>query len=310
MGIVFGLMSAIVFAFGNIFIKKGIKRSNNGDTGFFMSIITNVVILGVIFFISLVIKGFEFKFSWTALFFFILAGILSSGIGRFTLFASIGRIGPSRGSAIKNGFPIVSVIFGFFILGETVRTGSIWGMLMMLIAILLPGITLFQMHKDHMGETAATSEQKAEVRSQWIGYLLAMLSAVSFGIGMGVRKQGLMQLDDAFFGAFVGALTSLIIFSIYEMIRGKLIDTIRRNFTVYNPYFLGAGIMTSLGPLFFFLGASNAQVAIVSVFAGTEPLLTTLLSVFLLKGEERLTPTVWLSVILVLAGTILISYAG
>ncbi len=310
MGIVFGLMSAIVFAFGNIFIKKGIKRSNNGDTGFFMSIITNVVILGVIFFISLTIKGLEFKFSWTALFFFILAGILSSGIGRFTLFASIGRIGPSRGSAIKNGFPIVSVIFGFFILGETVSSGSIWGMMMMLAAILLPGITLFQMNKDQMGETAATSEHKAEVRSQWIGYLLAMLSAVSFGIGMGVRKQGLMQMDDAFFGAFVGALTSLIIFSIYEMIRGKLIDTIKRNFTVYNPYFLGAGIMTSLGPLFFFLGASYTQVAIVSVFAGTEPLLTTLLSLFLLKGEERLTPTVWISVILVLAGTILISYSG
>jgi drug/metabolite transporter (DMT)-like permease len=246
-------------------IRKGFKRSSHADTGFFMTIVFNVVVLAVIFLIIQIFTGFSFELSWTALLFFTVAGILTTGLGRLTFFGSITRIGPSSGSAIKNGSPIFTVIFAVLVLAESFSWTSIWGIMMLLGAILLQGITFVQLQKKRMKEIVVTTEQQGDFHTQWVGYLLGMLSALSFGIGFGVRKQGLLFLNDAFFGALIGALTSLIFFLIYEGFRGQLILTIKRNFTVLNPYYLAVGIMTSFGSLFFFLGASHIQVAYVSV---------------------------------------------
>jgi uncharacterized membrane protein len=79
--------------------------------------------------------------------------------------------------------------------------------------------------------------------------------------------------------------------------------TVRKSLTLFN-YYLFAGILTSLGPLFFFLGITFTQVSFVSVVAASEPLLTVLISYLFFKREEKLTISIWITAVLVLLGTV------
>jgi drug/metabolite transporter (DMT)-like permease len=303
MGFMYAFLSALSFAFSNIMLKKGYKAGST-DNGFFITVFVNVIVLGIVFFITQLLSGFHFEFSLAAFLFFVLAGMLTTGLGRLTLIMSIGKIGPSRGSAIKNVSPLFTVLFGIFILSESFTIGAIFGMAVLLGAILLQGIAVIKMQKNQSREIAASLEEN-DYRQQKLGYFLALLASFCFGIGLGVRKQGLLIWDDAFFGALVGAMTSLFFFILYDAIRGQLISTIKRNFSSFNRYYFLAGLFTSTGPLFFFLSASYISVSYVSVLAGTEPVLTAFLSILLLK-EERLTLTVWISISMVAIGTAII----
>ncbi|WP_134702818.1 DMT family transporter [Ammoniphilus sp. YIM 78166] len=296
MGILVAFLSAFSFASANILIKKGIKDDEGAEIGFLTCVMINTVLLGLLFLIALGVKGFVFQISWTATFIFILAGMLTTGLGRLTAFASIPILGPSRSSAIKNGSPIFTLLFALFILNETINLPSLYGIALLIAGLGLQGWYLFRQH----------DQSTKGVHRQWLGYALAIISALGFGVGQGVRKQGLLILDDIFYGAFMGALASLIFYLIYKALRGQL----RGDKPIYdfgNRYFLAAGVMTSLGPFLFFLSASLTQVTYAGVIAGTEPVITVLLSALFLKGQEELSRTLWLTMALVIAGSAVIA---
>ncbi|UFJ41666.1 DMT family transporter [Brevibacillus humidisoli] len=320
-------MTALVFAINNIVVKQGFKQSDGKDNGFFTTVLINVVVLGLFFVAAAAWKGWELRFSWTGLWYFVLAGLFTTGLGRLTLFSSIHRIGPSKASAIRNSTPVFTMLFALLVLGEAITLLPGLGIGMLLAAIFLQGFVLYrgsasgklQAGKsseksagrltDQSAEKTAgqSADQLAERNKRWAGFLLALLSAAIFGAGQGVRKQGLLEMNDAFLGAWVGALTSLVFALIYQGWRGELKVALRRTFSQWNPYYLIAGVMTSLGPLFFFLAATSLQVTYVSVIAAVEPILTVLLSMLFLKGEETHTLSIWITAALILAGTVLIA---
>jgi len=302
-GILFAFLSGLAFALNNILIKKGMKDDESGDNSFFLTVLLNVILLGFAFLIAWQMRGFSFAFSPRAFAFFVLSGLCTTAMGRFTLFASIRQIGPTRASAIKNGSPMFTVLFALLLLGETISQGPALGIAVMLAGILVQGIILFRQKSE--ADRIDSPDEGAALRLQWFGYLLGIVSAISFGIGQVFRKQGLLLMDDAFFGAFTGALVSLLFVCVYEGVRGQLRTVVRKSFREFNRCYFLAGVMSSLGPLFFFLGSSLTQVSYVSVVAAAEPLLTVLFSKWLLKNEERLTRSVWATVVLVLSGTVL-----
>jgi drug/metabolite transporter (DMT)-like permease len=302
LGIIFAFLSGASFALNNIFIKKGMKDQGSEASGFFLSILVNVALLGVLFLFSWAIRGRALHFSWIAFLFFVLAGIFSTALGRFTLFASIRFLGPSRASAIKNGSPMFTVLFALILLGETINKGPAIGMTLMLGGVLLQAIIVYRKQTKFKDQTMSDQE-KAEKKHEVYGFLLGVLSAIAFGIGQGFRKEGLDFMNDAFLGSWLGAVTSLIFVCVYEGMRGQLVPIIQRTFSVYNPYYLLSGVLSGLGPLFFFLGSSLTQVSYVSVVAASEPLLTVLFSALFMKNVEKLSLSVWATVILVITGT-------
>ena len=304
MGLVFAFMSGLAFAFNNIFIKKGMKNQEGGDNAYFLTVFMNVVLLGLTFFLAWMVRGFAFSFNLTAFLFFVLSGIFTTALGRLTLFASIRRIGPSRASALKNGAPMFTVLFALLFLGEWIRLGPAVGIAGMLAGILFQGFILFRQNGGGI-TVSQTEEAKATTYRQWLGYGLAILSAIAFGVGQGLRKQGLLEMNDAFFGAWIGAVTSLVFVCLYEAARGQFITVVRKSFLEVNRYYLLAGVMSTMGPLFFFLGSTLTQVSYVSVVAAAEPLLTVLISKWMLKQDEPLPWSVWATVFLILCGTVL-----
>ncbi|MBS7530861.1 DMT family transporter [Hazenella sp. IB182353] len=306
MGIIFAILSACTFAVNNVMIKKGIKQDANGDNGLFITVLMNVILLGLLCIVNILLRGWNPQFSWKAFIFFALAGLCTTGVGRLTLFSSISYIGPSKASAIRNTTPIFTTMFALLFLAEEVTLIPAIGMALLLGGILNEGFRLSNSTTAKHQQTQFSSSMDSK-RYQNIGFGFALFAAFIFGVGQGIRKQGLIEMDDAFFGVWVGALASFIFVLLYQSARRELITNIKNNFTVVNPYFMIAGVLTSLGPLFFFLAAQTMQVTYVSVIAAAEPLITVFISTVIFSGLESISKYTWLSIALMFFGTVLIS---
>ncbi|MEF2292487.1 EamA family transporter [Virgibacillus dokdonensis] len=307
MGITFAILSACTFAINNVVVKKGIMRDTHNDNGLFITVIINIILLGLLCFIVIGIRGWNFEFSWTAIFFFSLAGLCTTGIGRFTLFSSISYIGPSKASAIRNSTPIFTTLFALIIIKENIAFLPGVGMVLLLGGIINEGIRI-STSKTSKQEHIPNSFTVHSKKHQYLGVGLALLSALTFGVGQGFRKQGLIETNDAFLGAWIGALASFIFLILYKTVRKEFTAAkLKKSFTTMNPFYLTAGVLTSLGPLFFFLAAQTMEVSYVSVIAATEPLITILISAAIFKGIESITIGTWLTIFIMLFGTILIA---
>lgn len=298
MGVIFAILSAFMFAVNNVVVKKGIKRAPHSDNGLFITVLINVILLGVLCFIVMGLRGWDFHFSWEAFFFFLLAGLCTTGIGRLTLFSSISYIGPSKASAIRNSTPIFTTIFALIFLKEEITLLPGIGMVLLLAGVLNEGFRLNRIE--------ASKHQRDPKRYSYMGFGLAVFSALIFGVGQGIRKQGLIEMNDAFFGVWVGTLASLVFVICYQSIRGEFITNIKKNVRVINPYYLISGVLTSIGPLFFFLATQRMQVSYVSVIAAAEPILTIFLTTVIFRGIDSVTKYTWITITMMFLGTVLI----
>jgi drug/metabolite transporter (DMT)-like permease len=293
LGLLYAFLSAASYTGGNLLMKKGMWTGNN-NTGYLMTVFCNVVLLGLFFVISLFVV--DFHFSWMGTLIFAAAGILTTGIGRLSYFISVNKIGPSRSSAIKNSAPIFALLFAFFLLGERLSLGPTLGISIILLAFLYQGILLFK----RKNGTELDSD------NSYLGYVIALGAAVCFGVGQGIRKQGLLFLENAYFGAWIGALSTLIFMIIYEYYKGRLKEQFYESKKGINRNFILVGILTSFGVLFYFIGVTYTKVAYVSTIAAIEPLLTIFLSSLLFKGKEQLTITNWIVTIVIFFGILTI----
>lgn len=299
MGVFFALLSALFFATNNVIIKKG-SRGSKSNNGYFITVIMNSIILGIIFLITLLFRQTEFTIHWPAIPYFILAGLCTTGLGRMTLYSSILRIGPSQASAIRNSTPIFTTLFAIVVLHETISFVPGIGMLLLVGGMLIAG---YGFMREQTRSGAIEGAQSGADKQIWFGYGFAIFSSIIFGVGQGIRKQGLLEMNDAFFGAWIGALTSLVFIIISQLFRRKLIQTTKSIKEEFNVDFLIAGTLTSMGPLLFFLAAMNMQVSYVSAIAASEPLITTVVSALIIKNTEKITPVTWVTVGMIFIGT-------
>jgi len=300
LGILFALLTGITTAFFNIFIKKGMDQSQGKSIGFVITIFINVVIHSLVFIVVLLLNGYKFHFSWKATGWFVIGGIFSTIIGRHAMLSTIKLIHPSRASALKNSTPFFTVLYAFLILKEDFSTLSVIGMSILFVVIIIQGLLTFR-------QSRLTLHKDKSDKSIWIGYLMGIFAAFIFGIGQGVRKQGLLINNDPIYGSLIGSLIALVAIVLFQGFKGTLKTTLIENYRIININFILASIFLSFGPVFFFLAASQMQVSYVSVIAAVEPLMTILLSVLFLKDREKITPSVWIGAVLILTGITLIS---
>jgi uncharacterized membrane protein len=293
LGLFFAFLSAATYTTSNLLIKKGMLKGHN-NTGYLITVFCNVILLGIFFLISLI--SIEFQVSWLGILVFMVAGILTTGLGRLTYFISINNIGPSRSSAIKNSSPIFALLFAFILLNERITLGPSIGIALIILTFIYQGAHLFK----------NKSGIESEIDNSYIGYSIALVSALCFGIGQGIRKQGLFIMDNPFLGAWIGALATFIFFLVIELCRGRLKEEYQEIRHAINRTFIMIGILTSLGILFFFIAVSFTKLAYVSTIAAIEPLLTIFFSTLLFKGQEKLTLTNWIVACLIFIGILTI----
>lgn len=297
MGYFIAMMVGICYSVSHIFIRKGMERSRS-DNGVLMTAFINFVLLGGVWAIYRIFH--KVQLTWTGVALFVIAGLLTTFLGRAALFMSFRSIGPSRGAAIKNSNPIFTVLFAVVLLGETLSFAPSVGILFVFAGLAIQGYSMFRQTKD--GDRSRRGEK--------FGYGIALVSAVSFGIGQGFRKLGLEQIADPFFGAFVSTVVALSMSLLLEMRRGPLGKQVAEHFKKLNIYYVGAGIMTGIAMLSFFVATTYIQVSYVAVVAALEPLLTIILSKMFLKNEDKIAMSTVAAACMVFTGVVVLILFG
>lgn len=118
----------------NILIKKGVRPGETAD-GVRTTLIVNVIIFTLLVVVQP--AGRFDSLSTNGVAAFVLAGLLATFLGRYTLFAAIRRLGAARAAAIKNATPLISVGLAVGLLGEVLSILAVLGIASVVLGLLL-----------------------------------------------------------------------------------------------------------------------------------------------------------------------------
>src|SRR5690606_16028883 len=152
-----------------------------------LSIALNAVIFMPLALLIKLVQGTPWP-EWKAVFFYAIAGVVGTFLGRWGMFATIALIGPSRASVIKNSAPAFAVVLAYIFLDQLPGILSFLGIVSILIGIWLIG-----------GEEGNSKQLQG---SHWTkGIMLGLLVAFIFAsadilrsISMNISPDAIMAL--------------------------------------------------------------------------------------------------------------------
>ncbi|PSL50921.1 putative membrane protein [Salsuginibacillus halophilus] len=290
MGILLALGTAAGFAFSNIFIRLGMRKSPE-DNGVFMTLIINILMM-VTALLTYRLLFTAVEVTLVGVGWFVLAGFFTTFIGRVTLFRSFRDIGPTRGTAIKNSAPMFTIFFAVLLFQEELELLPMTGALLVMAGLLIQGWFMVR------NATTAEGNGAAERR----GYVIALVSAAAFGFGQTMRSPGMEVMPDPFLGALISAFVALSAFLILEARHTSVTKQLKFQMKNKNPFYMLAGLGTGTAMICFFAALQFTPVSYVSVVAALEPLLTIILARLILKETEPIYRYTIISALTVTAG--------
>jgi drug/metabolite transporter (DMT)-like permease len=295
-GDAWALASTTCFASANVLIVRGTK-TGVADNGAFISLIITAAIAGTGWLALGLARGFE-PVTWRALAWFAGAGVFTAYIGRVFYYHSVQRLGAMRASTIKRLNPFFAVVLGVVVLGETLTGGMALGLVLVAasFAVLLAG--------GARGE--GTDGLPWTRRLLNAGYLYGPVSALGYATGYLLRKMGLAVAHDALLGAAVGTFVGAAIYAATALFNADYARAVRATLARPNPWLLAAGVMSSLGQIFYFAALNLSPMSRVALISSMEVFVTFFLAMVLLRPRERLTPAVAIAALLGVGGTALI----
>ncbi|RSK53760.1 DMT family transporter [Bacillus canaveralius] len=322
LGEILALLAAFSFGCANVMVKKG--STSISDNGAFLSLLITFSLAGIITLVNGLLRSWA-HLTANGIWWFILAGVLTAFLGRSLLFTSIQHLGSVRASAIKRLNPLFTVLIGVLFLHEPLNSVIITGMIFVFASSAVLMIESMTLYKNANKEVAATTQPNEKTtlenehesrRNLWVrwiqliasfGYIYGVVSALAYSIGYVVRKEGLNEIPDPFFGTTVGAFIGVLIFLIFSLFKQRYRESIRSTFSSFQPWLFGAGTATSLGQILYFSALTVSGVSQVSVIASTDVIITLLLSSLVFKTHEAITKTVIFASVIAMIGAGLIA---
>jgi drug/metabolite transporter (DMT)-like permease len=287
-GIVLGLTAAFCFSLTSILVRVG-QRTRPHDDGVFMSVLVNVVVLGI--YATLVPWP---TWDTPAMIAFIIGGVIGTVGGRTSLLRAVRLVGPSRSNAFLTGTPAVAALAGWLALGETLTPIEMLGGTIVALGL------LWLIRARSGGAGGAT-------KAPLFHYVIAAGAPISFGLAFVFRKWGLERFDSSVVGAFVGAASAYLVIVLLDAVRGVLGERARSNFRDPSWWFVGAGFSTSAALLSQFTAFTYLEAWVVGMLQATQGIWIIILSILFLKGDEHIDRALIGAVALVVAGVVLIA---
>ena len=296
MGDAFALASALCFAISNVTIVRGARRGSD-DNGAFLSLLLTAAISAAGWLVTSALNGAA-PVTLRGVLWLAAAGVFSAFIGRVFLYASIERLGAIRASAVKRLNPFFAVLLGVAVLGERLSGDMVWGALLIVASFGL----LVQAQWRGVAPAPAGPTPRLN-----LGYLYGPLSALGYALGYLMRKAGLQDTPDPFFGAMVGTIVGAGMF----VAAGRWSPAYRRAVEATwhrpNPWLYAAGVMGSFGQILYFAALNVSPMSRVALVVSMEVFFTIGLSLLFLA--ERLSWRIGLAALLGFAGTWLLVQA-
>lgn len=294
-GIVLGLITGALFATGSVLARIG-QRHRPRDDGLLMTILVNVIVLGMI-----AVTVTPPVWSTAGVLGLAVGGVLGSLLGRFANLRAVRLVGATRASAFMTGTPLVAAVAGSLILGEEVGLLDGAGGLIVIAGLL--ALVRARATPTSMLDGTATP---ADAATRRLGFIFAAAAPVFFGLSFVVKKWGLLRYDDSVLGALIGTIAAFAVVVAIDGFGGRLGRRVRENFGDVPWWFVAAGVAMSGALLTQFAAFSYLEAWLVGVLQATQGIFALALGWIFIRDEERIDAWVATSVILVAAGVTLI----
>lgn len=291
MGESLALFSALCFAVAGITVRRGAEEMDR-NAGHLLSVLVNAVLNSIALAVR-VAFGPPFTISVAGFAYFVAGGVFTAFLGRILWIRSIQLIGPSRATAYKVSQVVLVLLAAVLLLGEPASWTGLAG-----ASLVLAGLVVITV------ERLEGTGGRGNRSGIWYG----LASALSFAVGNLSRKSGMLVWQEAIVGAGIGALVAAAMtLAIPGAIR-HLANALRQPRGRQGAlWFLGTGLATSISQFSLYAAMGLSPVWVVSLLAGTEPIIVALLSLVLLRGREVFGPRLWTSLGMVCTGITVIA---
>ena len=276
------LFTALCYGASSVLARKGM-RDSTPMTGVIVGSIVQMILLS-----ALLVVNLPEAFNWTAVGLFVASGIFASTLGRLLNFTSIERLGVPLSAAIIGSNPLFSTLFAAMFLGEQVAANTLLGTILVVAGI-----------------AVARSGGQAVKGLRGRDLVLPIAAATFYGAASVTRKAALNILPDSVFGAVIGAMSSLVVYSIYLIVTRRTRD-LQINW-VGSRFFVVNGVVLTLAWLSMFTALTTGKVSVVTALGGTSPLFAVLLSAILLRDSEELNLRIAVGCLAIVAGAAVIT---
>jgi drug/metabolite transporter (DMT)-like permease len=297
-GELLALLSAFCFAFSGAAIAKGAPGAS-GDNGALLSIVLTAVFGGLIWaLMGARLPEVQGAALWAGLGWFVLSGILSTVLGRTTMFRSIALAGVITASLFRRLIPFFGALLAVAILGEMVS--AIAGFGMVLIFISLGVVVARELSRAPSSLTSADQDAR-------IGHLYGVASAACYGSAYVVRKLGLNHLPDPALGGMIGAIAGLAWYALAAPFNLRHRTAITGLIATTGRWQFAAASAMSAGQISVFFALSYTNVATVAIIGALDIFIAAWLAAFVLRTEPVPGPAVIFATALATMGVVLVA---
>lgn len=289
---VMSLLSALMFAGTFVLVKLGVTGASTLAT-LWLTLSVNVAFLWGW---SLLRYGMQFE-QWWHWRYFALAGLFAPLLGRLFQFIGMARLGANITTPLTLTHPLVTIVIALVVLNETVTTWGLIGGVLVLIGSIAVG-----------SQGTNTAQALNTLPRQRRLLLFPMAASLSYGVSVVFRKIGIDLGTDSVTAAAVTTTTSWLVVTLYALFTRNLM---RMRCTGSElSFLLGAGLMSSFGPVFLFIALQTGALIVVAPLAATTPLFVLLATWLLARDTELFTPQVITGTLATVTGVGLLTALG
>lgn len=277
LGEALALISAGCFGLAGASIAHGMRcrTRSGGDNGALLSVIFSAIVAALLFIgLPKSMPLTDRAEAWAVgVALFVLAGTLSTILGRLTFFRSVALSGATRSSLLRRLIPVFAAIFAWVFLGETLGLGDTAAMALILIGV------IYAVTGRAFGQTLGTGSNPV------MGLGLGIASSGFYGGSYVARKMGMTYVPDAAFGALVGALTGLAWYAMMALMSGRARLVVRELPRTTDRWHVITASALAAGQTTLFFALTHAEVAIVAVIGSTEVFISAILASLVFRTE-------------------------
>jgi len=275
--VLLALASAFLFGAMTVALRFALRRAPDAEVGALLTILPALAV--TLPFVAA--QAIDLSAIWP----FLLAGLLGPGLSQLLFTLAVRDAGPSRTSVAVGTAPLFSVVIALIFLDEPLRAGLVLGALLIVVG----GFLL-------VGERGRPEHVKR------IGLVLAVVAAVVFAVRDNLVRW--LSIDTDVSPALAAAAT----LGAGGLCVAAYVLATRRGRVSFRqlPVFVPAGLLFGLSYICLFEGYYRGRVTVVSPLVATESLWGVGLSALLLRRHELVGPRLLGGAALVVAGGMLI----
>ena len=286
-GPILALLTAVVFATAQIFVRRGVSRTGESFTAVIISIF-----MGILFFSLAMLYTAEWdkiwSLSWPGLVLLAAGGISHFVIGRLLGYSSIRLIGANRGIVISRTSLFYAVALGILFLNEPVTAHLVIGVLCIFLGVILVGIE--------------KNEGVSKIQNR--GVPIGLAGAFFWGISGVLIKPAIGEIGSPVAAAFVSYVAAFPVIVVFLLRKGQRGQLTQLRWDSLIPLVI-AGSLMAVTHLLRYAALSYSPVSVVTPLVATVAIFTFFFSFVLNRSLEVFTWKVFIGVMATVAGAFL-----